>query len=400
MTEQKAYVLQAILAASLFGAGAPVLKLLLDTVEPLAMASLLYLGSGLGLFLFSLLKRLISGENHAEAGLARRDILWLLGATLSGGVVAPILLTFSLKQTPAATASLLLNVESAATAVIAGLVFREAIGGRVWAGIVCITVAGVLLSLDTRGRYGFSPGAIGILSACALWGLDNNLTRHISSKDPVAIAVVKGVTAGAFVLMMNLFLGAALPGLPTMFLSFAVGLFCYGLSIVFFIQAMRGLGAARTGAYFALAPFIGAALSFVIFRGMPDAFVVGSLPLLVVGVILLFKERHTHMHTHVEMEHDHSHTHDDIHHRHPHYGDEENEVSARSHGEREGKSPSRSGGIEGGDPALCEGQAQAPTIVHSHVHRHEPMVHAHSHMPDIHHRHSHQHKEITEAGDR
>ena len=127
MTEQKTYVLHAILAASLFGAGAPVLKLLLDTVEPLAMASLLYLGSGLGLFLFSLLKRLISGENHAEAGLARRDILWLLGATLSGGVVAPILLTFSLKQTPAATASLLLNVESEATAVIAGLVFREAI---------------------------------------------------------------------------------------------------------------------------------------------------------------------------------------------------------------------------------------------------------------------------------
>jgi drug/metabolite transporter (DMT)-like permease len=343
---------QAILAASLFGASTPLIKLLLDEVQPVQMASFLYLGSAVGLFFFDRLKRLFLGETATEARLTGRDIPWLLGATLSGGIVAPVLLTFSLKVTPAATASLLLNSESAATALLAAILFREAIGRSVWVGIVLITLAGVALSLDGGGRYGFSPGAAGILSACAFWGLDNNLTRHISSKNPATIVTVKGIIAGTFLLIASLVMGCSMPGLLTLFLSLIVGLCCYGCSIVFFIHAMRGLGSARTGAYYALAPFIGSALSFAVFQELPGAFFLSSLPLFAAGVVLLFSERHVHQHQHTEVEHEHSHSHNDGHHEHRHIGGE---------GNRE----------------------------HAHLHRHECMVHAHAHTPDIHHRHAH-----------
>lgn len=358
MTRQNLSIIQALIAASLFGASAPLIKLLLDEIQPLQMASLLYLGSGIGLFLVTALRRIVRGEARKEAGLTGQDMPWLLGATLCGGILAPVTLTFSLKGISAATASLLLNFEVAATALIAATIFHEAIGGRVWMGIVCITVAGILLSLDAQGIYGFSSSAIGILSACALWGVDNNLTRHISAKDPVAIVILKGISAGTFVLLVSLLMGFPMPGLPALSLSFLVGLCCYGFSIVFFIQAMRGLGTARTGAYFALAPFIGATLSFAIFREQPNALFLFSLPLLIVGVLLLFKEKHVHDHTHDEMEHEHSHLHDDGHHRHLHeHGDE--------------------------------------SLEHSHIHRHERLVHSHTHNPDLHHRHLHKDEETT-----
>lgn len=356
MKQQKIFAIYALVAALFFGASAPLTKLLLDEVQPVQMASFLYLGSAAGLGFYALLRCFSSGGTHKEAGLKKHDIPWLAGATLSGGVLAPIALMLGLKYTPAATASLLLNFESVATALIAVAVFREAIDKRIWMAVVFITIASILLSIDVQGKYGFSISAASVLLACVFWGLDNNLTRHISSKDPVLIVVIKGAAAGVFVFITSLATGCSMPGPLTLFLSLLVGLCCYGFSIVFFILAMRGLGSARTGAYFALAPFIGTALSFVIFQDMPNTLFIVSLPILIAGVILLFRENHSHLHVHCEMEHEHSHNHDDIHHWHLHDTTEQ-------------------------------------SMKHSHPHKHEYMVHAHPHAPDIHHRHQHKNKE-------
>ncbi|MFH0976256.1 MAG: EamA family transporter [Spirochaetota bacterium] len=353
MKQQKTAIIRVLLAAVLFGASAPLIKLVLDNVQPVQMASLLYLGSAAGLFFFVAIKRAITGVSGKEADLAGRDIPWLFGAAVSGGVVAPVVLLTCLRIVPASTASLLFNFEAAATALIAAAVFRESTGRRVWIAIVLITAASVLLSVNTKESYNFSLGAAGILAACGLWGLDNNLTRHISSKDPVTIVMNKSIIAGTFTLILSLVMGYAMPAMTDVLLSLIIGLCCYGISIVFFVQAMRSMGAARTGAYFALAPFIGAALSFAVFREQPGMFFLISLPFLILGAFILFGEKHSHLHTHYETEHEHIHSHDDMHHNHRHSGSEYN-------------------------------------TEHSHLHRHENLAHAHAHMPDIHHRHVHE----------
>ena len=340
-------------AAILFGASAPLAKLLLGEIQPVVLAAFLYLGSGVGLFSYKIILRIVDRESNKEAELKKNDFPWLLGSILSGGVAAPILLMFSLKHTPAATTSLLLNFEGVATALIATLAFHEAVGKRVWSAAAFATVASVLLSLDTTGGWSFSLGAVGILGACVLWGIDNNFTRNISLKDPIDIVIIKGIAAGSFSLILALLLGDPLPNFYSLLLSSALGLFSYGLSIVFFIFAMRGLGSSRTSTYFASAPFIGAAISFVIFREPPNTLFIISLPIMITGAFLLFSERHSHRHTHLEIEHEHMHSHEDGHHSHTHsveYGKE----------------------------------------VHSHLHKHERLMHEHPHAPDIHHRHDHE----------
>jgi len=188
--------LQAIMAAILFGASAPLAKLLLGNIQPVMLAALLYLGCGLGLFTLRLLRNLFVRSILREAGLTSPDIPWLMGAILAGGVAAPIILMFSLKNTPAATASLLLNFEGVATSLIAVLLFKEALGKRVWAAVAIITLASIVLTLDGKGAWGFSIGAAGVLLACIFWGIDNNFTRNISAKDPLLIVIIKGSRIG------------------------------------------------------------------------------------------------------------------------------------------------------------------------------------------------------------
>ena len=199
MSRTRTYsVIQGILAAILFGASAPFAKLLLGKVEPIPLAALMYLGGGVGLLLLRALKILYGRAADAEARISKKDMPWLIGALLAGGVAAPIILMLSLRNTPAATASLLLNFEGVATALIAAVIFNEAIGRRIWLAVFCITGASVLLSLDPGGKWGISPSAIGVLIACFLWGIDNNFTRNISAKDPVTIVIIKGMGAGLF----------------------------------------------------------------------------------------------------------------------------------------------------------------------------------------------------------
>jgi drug/metabolite transporter (DMT)-like permease len=338
------YILQALAAALFFGASAPLSKLLLGDVPPVLMAAFLYLGSGTGIALLRTRRR------QAEASLSRADWPWLLGAILSGGVAAPIVLMFSLQNTPASTASLLLNFEGVGTTLIALLAFREAIGGRAWAAILAITLASVLLSTDFSQSWGLSPGALGVIGACFLWGLDNNLTRNISDKDPLAIVAWKGLLAGAFSLTLGLLLGNPIPPLTTIAAILLMGFLCYGLSTMLFIQSMRGLGAARTSALYGTAPLAGVLISIVIFREWPSALFLVAALLAIGGAFLLINENHVHFHTHPPLTHEHRHDHKDSDHAHDDH---------------------------------------AHLGPHAEKHEHPAEKHEHDHSPDIHHRHGH-----------
>lgn len=346
-------MLQAILAATLFGASPPLAKLLLGEIHPIPLAGFIYLGSGIGLLLWFGAAGLLK-ISSAEPKLTYQDLPWLAAAILAGGILAPIILMYSLLATPASTASLLLNFEAAATAVIAGLVFREAIGVRIWMAIGCITISTILLSINLAGDWGFSMGAAGILIACLLWGADNNLIRNISGKDPLVIVMIKGLCAGTFTLLLALAIGVKFPALPIVLECMFLGLLSYGLSIVLFILAMRGIGAARTAALFGTAPFVGVILSFLIFREPVGILFYLGLIIMIPGAFLLFGEKHIHIHDHPAGEHRHRHQHDDPHHRHFH-------------------------------PNSLESAGRD----HDHWHTHETNSHSHAHTPDPHHRHTH-----------
>jgi drug/metabolite transporter (DMT)-like permease len=341
----------ALLAAVLFGASTPLAKLLLNDIAPVLLAGLLYAGSGLGLGAWLLARRLRPRNADAETSLRRRDLPWLGGAVLFGGVLGPVLLMIGLAATPASSASLLLNLESVLTAALAWIVFRENVDIRIFFGMMAIVAGGVLLSW-TQAPTGLPWGAFAIAGACACWAIDNNLTRAVSGGDPVQVAAIKGGVAGTINIAIALALGYRLPGVLPVVSAATIGLTGYGISLVAFVLALRHLGAARTGAYFSTAPFVGAALSLLLLRESPSLafWIAGAL--MALGVWLHVSERHEHMHAHEALEHEHLHRHDE-HHQHAH------------------DFP-----WDGGEP-------------HAHPHKHEPMTHSHPHYPDLHHRHRH-----------
>jgi len=346
-------ILQAFLAAVLFGASAPLAKVLLGEIAPVPLAGFLYLGCGLAMLVAKGFQLGTKSSAAREARIEKADMGWLVGAILAGGILAPIALLWGLKSTPAATASLLLNFEGVATVLIAALVFRESMGRQVLLAVACITIAGIFLSWDPNSRWGFSVQALGIIAACGLWGIDNNLTRVISNKDPRQIVMVKGLCVGTVMLCLSLFLGEALPRPALMLKALALGSVSYGISVLLFVYALRGLGAGRTSALFGTAPLAGAGISFLLFRQFPNGLFFVALPFVIAGMILLLKEKHGHSHFHERVRHDHSHNHDDGHHIH--------------------------------------GHRPNPTVdqTHSHLHEHTELAHQHPHLPDIHHRHPH-----------
>ena len=345
-------VRNALLAALLFGASAPLAKIFLRTLSPLELAGALYLGSGFGLALWQLVRRFRQKTATAEAAVGRSDWVWLLGAIVSGGVVAPVLLMFGLVTTPASSTSLLLNMEGVLTALLAWFVFRENFDRRILFGMIAIVAGGVLVSFSPGKSAGFSWGALAIIGACFCWAVDNNLTRKASAADPTQIAMFKGLSAGA----VNLFIGLAVTGKAPSASSLAgaaiLGFLCYGVSLTCFVLALRDLGTARTGAYFSTAPFLGVLLSLLLLHEVPPLLFWPGFLLMIFGIWLHLTEHHEHEHFHEGMDHEHRHCHDE-HHQHEHL-------------------PS--------DP---------PGEPHSHWHRHIPMRHFHLHLPDIHHRHRH-----------
>ncbi len=339
----------ALLSAFLFGASTPFVKLLVGEFTPLALAGLLYLGCGLGLAGV----RLVRDRGWKASGLAHGEWCWFGAAIVFGGVLGPVLLVFGLTRTEASTASLLLNLEAVFTAGLAWIVFRENAGRRIVFGMLLIVAGGAALAWPGRGSEANDwLGLLAIAAACLCWGIDNNLTRRVSASDALFIAGTKGLVAGTVNTGLALALGARLPAWPAASAAMGVGFIGYGLSLVLFVVALRGLGSARTGAYFSTAPFIGAAVSILLLNEpVLTAFWLAS-GLMGLGVWLHLTERHAHEHTHEPMEHTHSHVHD-LHHQHEHDFQ-----------------------WDGWEP-------------HSHLHRHPAMTHKHPHYPDIHHRHEH-----------
>src|SRR5580704_172948 len=259
----------ALLAALLFGASAPVAKIFLRTLSPMELAGALYLGSGLGLALWRLVGRFRRDAGKTEPAVGRSDWPWLIGAIFSGGVVAPVLLMIGLATTPASSTSLLLNLEGVLTALLAWFVFRENFDRRILLGMMAIVAGGVLLSLTPGQSVGYSWGISAIVGACLCWAIDNNLTRKVSAADPVEIAMLKGLTAGTINLTLGLSLTGKLPAASALAGAALLGFLSYGVSLTCFVLALRDLGSARTGAYFSAAPFIGVILSFSILREVP-----------------------------------------------------------------------------------------------------------------------------------
>jgi drug/metabolite transporter (DMT)-like permease len=345
-------VRNALLAALLFGASAPLAKIFLQALSPMELAGALYLGSGVGLGIWRLARSVRRKTPKREAALKSSDWPWLIGAIISGGAVAPVLLMAGLATTPASSTSLLLNLEGVLTALIAWFAFRENFDRRILVGMIAIVAGGLLLSWKPSEAVGLSWGALAIVGACLCWAIDNNLTRSVSGSDPAEIAMLKGLSAGT----VNLFIGLALAGkAPTISPLMGAGLLgflSYGLSLTCFVFALRDLGTARTSAYFSTAPFIGVLLALLLLQEVPSILFWPALLLMIFGVWMHLTEHHEHDHLHEALEHEHPHRHDE-HHQHEH-------------------------------PAT-----DPPGEPHLHWHRHERMVHRHPHVPDLHHRHDH-----------
>lgn len=350
-TSTQRFASLALVAAALFGASAPLSKMLLESMQPLSLAAFLYLGCGVGLSLVWLLQRFRRKGAGQGASLAGRDFLWLGGAVVSGGIAAPVMLLWGLSGISASGASLLLSSEGALTALIAALVFREAADPRIWVAAILLLLAGGVLAYAPGANFGLSVHALAVLGACALWGLDNNLTRPISGADPVLIAMVKGLAAGFANLVLSRLAGDAWPAPAPMAAAMLLGSLSYGASLFLYVLALRHLGSARTAAHFGTAPFFGALLAVILLGEPVTRPLLLACAIMLLATWLVLSERHAHVHVHEPLVHSHRHVHD-AHHQHAHNGS------------------------EGPEP-------------HTHSHRHEPVRHLHPHLPDMHHRHRH-----------
>lgn len=339
----------AILAAALYAISSPVSKLLLKEIPTTLMASFLYLGAGLGMSIVGFIKHK-KYKLKTEARLTKQELPFTIGMVVLD-IAAPIFLMIGLTMTTSANASLLNNFEIVSTSLIALLIFNESISKRLWGAISLITLSSIILSVEDISSFSFSFGSIFVLLACICWGLENNCTRKLSIKDPLEIVIIKGFGSGVGSLLIALALHEQTSNIPYILAALLLGFVAYGLSIFFYIYAQRYLGAARTSAYYAIAPFIGVGLSLAIFKEIPTLSFVIALVIMVIGTYFASTEEHNHMHSHTAITHEHNHSHDDGHHNHIH--DE--------------------------------------TIIgkHNHIHTHEEFTHLHKHTQDIHHIHAH-----------
>jgi drug/metabolite transporter (DMT)-like permease len=333
-------------AAVLFGASTPAAKLLLRDLSPLMLSALLYLGAAIALLAY----RFLAVESR-EAQITRNDLPPIYGIIFFGGMLGPILMFFGLQRLSALAGSLLLNLEAPFTGLIAIGLMREHLGRREMFAAATIMLGGVLVSFEPGHIGGNWIGALEIAGACLSWGIDNNLTQRVSLRDPVAVARIKSLAAGSCLLAIALWQGGGkIPGAITLVCAGAVGALCYGISIVLAVKALRLLGAARESAYFATAPFVGALLSMVVFRDLANLSELAGATIMIIGVVILVGEKHSHLHSHEAIFHEHLHVHDE-HHQHQH------------------------------DSLVTE--------PHSHPHVHAGLTHEHQHVSDVHHRHSH-----------
>ncbi|MDO9492374.1 DMT family transporter [Acetobacterium sp.] len=342
-------VVYAILAALLFGINAPFSKLLLDQIDPLFLAALLYLGAGMGMTVLTILSKK-HRKDVKEARLTKKEMPYVVLMILLD-IAAPIFLLMGISLTNSSTAALLGNFEIAATSVIAMIFFKEAIGKRMWIAIGFISLASILLTISDTLTINLSIGAVFVMSSCVCWGFENNCTQNLSIKDPVQVVILKGFGSGLGALLIAFIWGDLSGSLLYIILAMTLGFVAYGLSIFFYVKAQRGLGAARTSAYYAAAPFMGVLISWLVLQEPITFSFLIALVIMILGTWLALSENHEHAHIHDEETHEHSHNHDDAHHLHE-------------------------------DHPSVKGE-------HCHEHTHKNTAHSHCHLPDVHHRHMH-----------
>jgi len=342
----------ALTSAALFGASTPAAKSLVAAVDPIMLAGILYCGAGIGVAILRRFTRTVLAPEARGQSLRRQDVPWLSGAIAAGGIAGPILLMLGLARSDATTASLLLTLESAFTALIAWFIFHENFNRRVGLSMLALLAGAFVLAWSGAPTMKGIIGPAAIVGACAMWGLDNNLTRKVSLADPLQIVELKGLIAGPVNIALGFWADGSLPGALDILLAGLVGFLGYGVSIALFVVALRDLGAARTGAYFSTAPFIGAVAAVLTLGEPVSAQLLVAGGLMGLGIWLLLTERHEHQHIHLPTMHTHSHVHDE-HHRHEH------------------------------------GSDVAPGEPHTHLHEHGHLKHTHSHTPDMHHEHRH-----------
>lgn len=323
----------AILAAALYAINIPLSKVLLNFVQPTMMAAFLYLGAGIGLFLY--------GKVVKEQGekLTKAELPYTIGMIVLD-IAAPILLMLGLEQTNSANASLLNNFEIVATSLIAFLIFREKLSKRLTVAIVLVTSASIALSFEGAGSFQFNTGSLLVLGAACCWGLENNCTRMLSNKSSVQITSIKGIFSGLGSLIVALVAGENIPGLHWIGSVLLLGFVAYGLSINFYIKAQKDLGAAKTSAYYSIAPFLGVAFGVLLLQEQPGLQFYIGLAIMIAATVLMVKDtislQHTHEHTHVHI-HEHSHgdlihTHEHVHtHSHTHTHGENEAIHSHTH---------------------------------------------------------------------
>lgn len=353
----------ALAAAALFGATTPAAKRLVGDVSPWLLAALLYLGSGLGLLTIALpVAWLRKGRGLGSLLVVPKGVewVWLLGASLFGGMLAPVLLMFGLVGSPGGYASLFLNLEGVFTVLLAWFVFRETVDRRIALGMACIVVGGVLLGW--KGEWQQGGGALApvflLVGACLAWAIDNNLSRKLSGQSPLFTVIFKSLTAGGTNLALAMVheSGNVFGSFSLWPFALVTGFLGYGVSLLLFMHSLRHLGTARTSAYFSMAPFVGALGSLLVLDESLGRWFWGAAALMATGVFMHVSEHHEHEHLHPDEEHTHVHAHDE-HHQHPH----------------------------------AEGEAveSIHSGTHVHRHRHRSLRHSHPHFPDEHHLHTH-----------
>lgn len=346
-------VAYALASAALFGISTPTAKVLLGTIDPTILAGLLYCGAGIGT---AVLARLMPATAFGapEVALTGSDWPWLVAAIAAGGVAGPLLLMVGLARTDAATASLLLTLEGAATALMAWFIFHENFDRRIALGMACVVGGAAILSWTSTPTLGHVLGPLAIVGACTAWGIDNNLTRKLSLSDPLQIVKLKGLIAGPFNLILGVVIvGATFPAASSILIAGFVGFVGYGVSLALFVAALRHLGTARTSAYFSTAPFLGGIVAIIALGDPVTIQLVIAGVLMAIGVYLHLTEHHQHDHVHESLAHSHPHAHD-IHHQHTH------------------------------------SELDPPGEPHTHFHHHDELRHSHAHMPDMHHTHRHE----------
>lgn len=309
--------LYAILAAALYAINVPISKILLNYVEPTMMASFLYLGAGFGLFLYGLIQKGM-GRKERKEPLTKKELPYTIAMVVLD-IAAPILLMFGITMTNSANVSLLNNFEIVATSMIALFVFKEVISRKLWFAIALVTIASIVLSFEGAGSFTFNQGSLFVLGACLCWGLENNCTKMISNKSSVEIVVIKGTFSGLGSLLVAFIVGESIPAVRWLICVLVLGFVAYGLSIHFYIMAQKDLGAAKTSAYYAIAPFLGVAFSMLLLNERPSIRFYMALMIMIISTYFMVKDtielQHTHEHAHTQT---HEHSHGDIVHTHEH----------------------------------------------------------------------------------